>query len=209
MEFRCHRVYSLDVRSAALRTFLGIVPLLALVSVSSPQVQFALRDVNGIEHRQSEWTSKRAIVLFFKTIECPISNSYVPEMNRLQKEYAARGVAFYAIEADTTEADNDVRRHSKEFGFTFPVLIDKRQTLVRLSGATAPPEVAVLSNLGKVLYLGRIDNRVEDFDQRRTVVTEHDLKNALDAVLAGRPVQKPKTRAVGCVINILTETNKP
>jgi thiol-disulfide isomerase/thioredoxin len=199
----------LDVRSAALRTFLWIVPFLALGSTTSGQVQFALRDVNGVEHRQSEWTSKRAIVLFFKTTECPISNSYIPEMNRLQKEYVARGVAFYAIEADTTVTDNDVRRHAKEFGFTFPVLIDRRQTLVRLSGATATPEVAVLSNAGKVLYLGRIDNRVEDFDKRRNVVTEHDLKDALDAVLAGKAAPKTKTRAVGCAINILTETNKP
>jgi len=143
-------------------------------------------------------------VIFFKTIDCPLSNSYVPEMNRLHQEYSGSGVAFYAVEADTTVADDAVRRHAKEFGFTYPVLIDKRQALARHTGATATPEVAVLSNSGKLLYRGRIDNRVEDFDKRRNVTTEHDLRNALVAVLAGRPVPRATTRVVGCAINYVT-----
>jgi hypothetical protein len=121
-------------------------------------------------------------------------------MNRLQKEYAARNVAFYAVEVDTTIADHDVRKHAKDFEIGYPVLIDKQQTLVRRTGATATPEVAVLSNRGSVLYLGRIDNRVEDFDQHRNVVTEHDLRDALDAVLAGRTVSHASTKVVGCAI---------
>ena len=159
-----------------------------------------LHDVDGVEHRQAEWDSKRAVVIFFTTTECPLSNGYIPEMNRLQKEYAARNVAFYAVEVDTSIADRDVRKHAKDFAFSYPVLIDKQQTLVRLTGATATPEVAVLSNKGTVLYLGRIDNRVEDFDQHRNIVTEHDLRNALDAVLASRAVPHVSTKVVGCAI---------
>ena len=123
-------------------------------------------------------------------------------MNRLHKEYAPRNVAFYAVEVDTTIADVDIRKHAKDFGIEYPVLIDKRQTLVRLAGATATPEVAVFSSKGTVLYLGRIDNRVEDFDQRRNVVTEHNLRDALDAVLAGRPVPRAATKVVGCAIQL-------
>jgi thiol-disulfide isomerase/thioredoxin len=166
----------------------------------SGQPKVNLRDVDGVEHRQTEWDSKRAIVIFFTTTECPLSNVYIPEMNRLQKEYAVRNVAFYAVEVDTTIADRDVRNHAKDFGIAYPVLIDKQQTLVRLTGATATPEVAVLSNKGAVLYIGRIDNRVEDFDQHRNVITEHDLRNALDAVLAGRTVPHASTKVVGCAI---------
>ena len=184
-----------------------IVPLILMLALFTPavQFQFALRDVDGVEHRQSEWSNKRAIVIFFKTTECPLSNGYVPEMNRLRQEYSARGVAFYAVEADTTLSLADVRRHAKDFGFTFPVLIDKQQVLVSLSRATTTPEVAVLSSAGKVLYLGRIDNRVEDFDKRRTVVTQHDLRDALDAVLAGRQVPRPTTKAIGCAINYVKQ----
>jgi len=182
-----------------------ILLMLALTTAApAAQFQFALRDVDGVMHRQDEWANKRAIVIFFTTIDCPLSNSYVPEMNRLHQVYARRGIGFYAVEADTTTADDAARRHAKEFGFAYPVLIDKRQALARLSGATATPEVAVLSNAGKVLYLGRIDNRVEDFDKRRNVVTEHDLRDALDALLAGQPVPRATTKAVGCAINYIT-----
>jgi peroxiredoxin len=172
-------------------------------------ISFALRDTAGILHRPDEWTRSRAVVVFFTTTDCPLSNGYVPEMNRTRADYASRGVAFYAVQADTTISDADVRKHAKEFGFTFPLLFDPNQLLVRITGATAIPEVAVLSNDGKVLYLGRIDNRVADFDQRRPAATERDLRDALDAVLAGKPVSRPKTNAVGCAINLVNPERKP
>jgi len=185
------------------RNGLIIVSMIALLGGRSAVSQtINLRDVDGVEHRQTEWGSKRAVVIFFTTTECPLSNGYIPEMNRLQKEYAARNVAFYAVEVDTTIADRDVRNHAKDFAIAYPVLIDKQQTLVRLTGATATPEVAVLSNKGALLYIGRIDNRVEDFDQHRNVITEHDLRNALDAVLAGRTVPPASTKIVGCAIPV-------
>ena len=179
--------------------------LMAISSVAAkePSTPIDLRDVNGVEHRQSEWESKRAVVIFFTTVQCPLSNGYVPEMNRIQKDYASRGVAFYAVEADPTIADNEVRKHAKDFQIAFPMLLDKRQSLVRLSGATATPEVAVLSNKGTLLYLGRIDNRAEDIDKRRTIITEHDLRDALDAVLAGRAAPRAKGNIVGCAINLV------
>lgn len=171
--------------------------------------QFALRDTNGVMHGPDEWAKSKAVVIFFTTTDCPLSNNYVPEMNRIQKEYAVRGAAFYAVQTDTTIPDAEVRRHAKDFGFSFPVVLDPHQALVRMAGATVTPEVAVLSPGGNVLYLGRIDNRIEDFDQRRTVTTEFDLKNALDAILAGKPVERPQTTAIGCGINMVQPEAKP
>jgi thiol-disulfide isomerase/thioredoxin len=183
---------------AAASSLLLAGPLTA--GAAARQLTLNLLDTDGLVHRQSEWASKRAVVVFFTTIECPLSNGYIPEMNRLHTEYAARNVGFYAVEVDPTIADRDVRVHAKDFAIAYPVLLDKHQTLVRRVGATTTPEVAVLSNTGSLLYLGRIDNRVVDFDQRRNVVTEHDLRDALDAVLAGRPVTHPRTTVVGCSI---------
>ena len=170
---------------------------------------FALRDTAGAIHDQTEWTKSRAAVLFFTTTDCPLSNSYVPEMNRIRADYAGRGVAFYAVQTDTTIPDAEVRKHAREFGFTFPVLLDPRQLLVRLAGATATPEAAVLSSDGQILYLGRIDNRVVDFDKRRPAATEPDLRNAIDAVLAGKPVARSRTDVVGCGINLVNPEKKP
>src|SRR5436853_4494671 len=171
--------------------------LIALISA------FALRDTAGAIHDQTEWMKSRAVVIFFTTTDCPLSNSYVPEMNRIRGEYENRGVAFYAVQTDTTVPEAEVRKHATEFGFMFPVLLDPKQMLVRLAGATATPEVALLSNDGAVLYLGRIDDRVVDFDKRRPAATESDLRNALDAVLTARPVPRPKTDVIGCAINLV------
>ena len=180
--------------------------VLAGVWVSVPQ--FALRDTAGIIHHADEWSKSRAVVIFFTTTDCPISNSYVPEMNRIRAEYTNRGVAFYAVQTDTTISEAEVRKHAKEFGFTFPVLFDPKQMLVQLAGATATPEAVLLSNDGSVLYLGRIDNRVVDFDKRRPAATESDLRKALDAVLAGKPVPNPRTDVIGCAINFVKPEKK-
>jgi peroxiredoxin len=184
-----------------------VLTLALSLALAAPQ--FTLRDTAGTVHNQNEWAKASAIVIFFTTTDCPLSNSYVPEMNRIQKAYADRNVAFYAVQTDTTIPDAEVRKHAKEFAFAFPVLFDPRQILVRTAGATVTPEVAVLSPSGNVLYLGRIDNRTEGFDKRRTVTTEFDLKDALDAIVAGKIVARPRTAAVGCGINMVKTEAKP
>jgi hypothetical protein len=72
--------------------------------------------------------------------------------------------------------------------------------LATFTGATTVPEAAVLSPRGDLLYLGRIDNRLEDFGQQRVRITEFDLRDALDAILNGKPVRNPRTHALGCSI---------
>src|SRR5689334_9950901 len=125
-------------------------------------VRFELRDTNGIMHSASEWQGKKAVVLFFTMTDCPLANGYVPEMNRMRATYEPQGVAFYAVQVDNTVAVDAVKKYAQEFGYTFPMLNDPRLTLARLTGAKVTPEVAVLSPKGEVLYLGRIDNKVED-----------------------------------------------
>jgi thiol-disulfide isomerase/thioredoxin len=174
--------------------------VLAMAAWAHPALQFALRDTEGIAHSPNEWAQARAVVLYFVTTDCPLSNGYAPEMNRIEQAYAPRGVFFYAVQGDTTIPDEEVRRHAREFGYRFPALLDPRQVLAGHTGATVTPEAVVLSREGAVLYLGRIDNKVEDFGKTRVEATEFDLRDALDAVLAGRPVAHPRTRALGCSI---------
>jgi peroxiredoxin len=163
--------------------------------------QFALRDTSNVIHSPEEWNGKKAIVVFFTTTDCPLSNNDVPEMNRTRRDYESRGVAFYAVQADTTIADADVVQHAKEYQFSFPVLFDPHQILVKMTGATTIPSAAVLSRDGTLLYLGRIDNRVEDFNVRREVPTKFDLREALDSVLKGEPVAHPRTKTFGCAVS--------
>lgn len=175
--------------------------MVCAVAVAAGRPQFALRDTRNVLHFPEEWNGKRAVVVFFTTTDCPLSNNDVPEMNRTRQDYEARGVAFYAVQADVTIANAEVQQHAKEYQFSFPVLLDPHQILVKMTGAATIPSAAVLSSDGNLLYLGRIDNRVEDFNIRRPEPTKFDLREVLDAVLAGKPVAHPRTKAFGCAIN--------
>ena len=177
----------------------GLIGLAALAwAASGPQL--TLRDSEGLLHSSDEWSHARATVIFFVTTDCPLSNGYAPEMNRLEQAYAPKGVRFLAVQGDATIPDADVRQHAKDYAYRFPVLLDPKESLAHYTGATITPEAAVLSPTGEVVYLGRIDNRVEDFGKVRYEPTEFDLRNALDAILAGRPVAHPRTHAFGCSI---------
>jgi peroxiredoxin len=179
-----------------------LILALSFVALNARPVGFELRDTDGARHTAEEWRARKAVVLFFTMTDCPLANGYVPEMNRMRAAYEARGVAFYAVQADNTASDATVKKYAQEFGYTFPMLNDSQLTLARLTGAKVTPEVAVLSPTGEVLYLGRIDNKVEDLTHPRYAATEPELRNALDEVLAGKAPKESKTRAVGCSINL-------
>jgi peroxiredoxin len=179
----------------------GVLFCAAAFAVQRPQ--FALRDTRAVVHTPEEWNGKKAVVVFFTTTDCPLSNNDVPEMNRTRRDYESRGVAFFAVQADPTIAEAEVLQHTKDYEFSFPVLFDPRQILAKMTGATTIPSAAVLTPDGTLLYLGRIDNRVEDFNIRRQEPTRFDLREALDAVLAGKPVAHARTKAFGCAINLV------
>jgi peroxiredoxin len=183
------------------KLFVTVVLVCGTLFAGGPP-KFELRDTDGARHTAEEWRAKKAIVLFFTMTDCPLANGYVPEMNRMRTAYEPRGVAFFAVQVDNTVTDAAVKKYAQEFGYTFPMLNDPRQMLARLTGAKVTPEVAVLSSNGEVLYLGRIDNKVEDLTRPRYAATEPELRNALDAVLAGKAPKEARTRALGCSINI-------
>jgi peroxiredoxin len=185
-----------------MRTLWAMVVLACGMLSAAGPVRFELRDTNGLMHTATEWKNKRAIVLFFTMTDCPLANGYVPEMNRLRTVYDPQGIAFYAVQVDSTVSDAAASKYAHEFQYSFPMLKDPRLTLARLTGAKVTPEVAVLSSTGEILYLGRIDNKVEDLTRPRYAATEPELRNALDAVLAGKAPKEARTRAVGCSINV-------
>jgi len=179
----------------------AILLLSLAVSAFAGGPPFRLRDTAGAVHTQAEWESQKAILLFFVTTDCPVANSYVPEMNRIRDAYTPRGVAVYAVQAETAVPEAAVAKYAQEYRYGFPLLIDPRQELVKLVNATVTPQAAVLTPDGRVQYLGRIDNRVEDFGKSRPQATRSDVREALDAVLAGKPVAVPRTKSIGCAIN--------
>jgi Redoxin len=157
-----------------------------------------LVDIDGSIHRPFDDPQVRAVVLVFVVPDCPISNAYLPEVNRLHSAYGPRGVRLFLVQVDPQLSPEGAREHAKEYQLRPPVVLDGRHAWVREVGATITPEAAVLSPAGEVLYLGRIDDRYPALGKRRDQVTSHDLRDALDVILAGRPVPRPRTEAVGC-----------
>lgn len=176
-------------------TFLFCWALAAATTLS-----FALKDTSGSSHTEAELQSAKATVFVFVATDCPMSNSYAPELARIYDEYSARGVAFYAVHSDPSVSPAAVKKHAEEYRRPFPTLLDPNRRLARQTGATTTPEVAVVSPAGQVLYRGRVDDRYYDYGKARTNVGRHDLRAALDEILAGKSVSVVVTKTLGCAI---------
>lgn len=160
----------------------------------------SIADIDGVE-RSPLAVQGKASVLFFVTSDCPIANSYAPEIQRICSEYRPKGVACDLIYVDPSLNNAAVRKHVRDFNYTgVPAILDATQRLVKATGATVTPEAAVIGASGQVVYRGRIDNVWAALGKRRSEATEHDLRKALDQVLDGRPVSTPRTQAIGCYI---------
>ena len=160
-----------------------------------------LRDIDGVVHGaierlgQGKWS-----VLFFLMTDCPIANRYAPEIQRVCAEYGPKGARCFLVYVDPSTSADAAKKHAKEFGYTYPAILDKDHQLVRKAGVTVSSEVAVFSGTGELKYRGRIDNFHADFGAPRQRATERDLRNALEALVAGRSVPNPRTPAIGCFI---------
>jgi peroxiredoxin len=159
---------------------------------------FSLADAGGGQHSRAEWKDRKAVVLFFLATECPISNGYAPEYVRLAKAFGERGVAFLGVQSDPDVTAADQVKHAQEYGLTFSILMDSRQVLAKATGARVTPEAVLLAPDGKVLYRGRIDDRITEDGKRRDEPRVRDLQNALEAVLAGKTPPAAETKAFGC-----------
>jgi hypothetical protein len=148
----------------------------------------------------------RAVVLLFLRSDCPVSNRYAPEIQRLHNRFASRKVDFWLVYPDPQASPAQIRRHVEEYAYPGRVARDPDHALVSLAQAEVTPEAAVFLQRGRLVYRGRIDDRYVDFGKMRLAPTERNLEAALEAVLAGRRVAVPVTRAVGCFIGDLRST---
>jgi hypothetical protein len=143
----------------------------------------------------------KAIVFLFTSTDCPISNRYAPEVQRLVSEFSSRGVVFRLVYPNPADHASAIREHMAAFSYegALEALRDPAHTLVKFTKARITPEAVVVAG-GRVVYRGRIDDRYVDLGVERPSPTERDLADALAAVFAGKPVPHATTQAVGCFI---------
>jgi peroxiredoxin len=156
---------------------------------------FKLPDVDGKEHSLNSLKGKNGSVLIFIAVQCPVSNAYNERMEKLAQDYGSRGVTIIGINANNTEPAEAVKAHAAEKHLTFAILKDPGNKIADRLGATRTPEAYFLDANNRLLYHGRIDNNKDE-----SQIESRDLREALDAALSGKPIQKTTATAFGCTI---------
>jgi AhpC/TSA family len=177
-------------------TFLRAVPIFAFAVVVSAQTYNGLQ---GKAQQPFQSASLARVFLFVRT-DCPISNRYAPELQRIAGEFKGRGVEFWLVYSDRSEQTTNITKQISDYSLPGKPLLDPKQELARRAEATVTPQAAVFDQQGRLIYSGRIDDRFVDFGKSRPTAETHDLEAAITATLEGKPVAHARTRAVGCYL---------
>ena len=186
----------------------GVNPAHAILATGSVAPDFSLPGIDGKIHQLSEYKDSRLLMVMFICNHCPTSQLYEGRMKKLVEDYRNQSVAFVAIQpndpkavqlaelgyTDVSDSLDEMKIRAKYRHFNFPYLYDgETQAVTQAYGAQATPHVFLFDAARKLRYEGRIDNA-----QRESLVKIQDARAALDALLAGRPVNAPHTPAFGC-----------
>jgi hypothetical protein len=169
------------------------------ISAALPrQLQSAI-DLDGKAIDPLQAAQGKTTVLIFVRTDCPISNRYAPLLQHLSETYAS-GSKFWLVYPDKKTSAREIRAHLAQYNYKISALRDPERVLVKRASATITPEAAVFDSQGRLLYHGRIDNWYEDASRARPAATTHELQNAVEAAINGKPVPLANASAVGCYI---------
>jgi len=190
---------SLMITMLAVALLVNARPLVADIPappiIGSTIADFTLSDASGAAHTLASLHGKKGTVLIFIATQCPVSNGYNERMEKLAQDFKARGINVVGINSNSTESAADVKDHAAKNSLTFTVLKDNGNKVADQLGATRTPEAYFLDAGNKLLYHGRIDN-----SRDITQVNSSELRDAIEATLAGKPVPKSTANAFGCSI---------
>jgi peroxiredoxin len=188
----------------------GIQPNLEhpILAIGSPAPDFALPGVDGKTHKLADYSSAKILAVVFECNHCPVSQLYESRIEKLYREYKNKGVAFVAINpnnpksirlnelgyTDVTDSLDEMRIRKAFRNIEWPYLYDGETQGVSIKfGVVATPHIYLFDQARKLQYQGRIDD-----NQREELVKTQDARNALEAMLAGKPVPVTDTNAFGC-----------
>lgn len=171
------------------------------MKIGDPAPAFSLPGTDGRIYSLGQFSDKPVLVVVFSCNHCPYVQAYEERLVAIQQDYAARGVQLVAINSndDVNYPEDGFDRmveRARAKGFNFPYLRDASQAVAKAYGATHTPQLFVFDRERKLRYTGKID----DNWQNPRAVTRHYLREALDALLAGRAPTEAQTHAIGCTI---------
>ncbi|MFO0928545.1 MAG: redoxin domain-containing protein [Gemmataceae bacterium] len=177
------------------------------LAIGAAAPDFKLPGVDGRHYSLADFADARVLVIVFTCNHCPTAQAYEERLIKLHRDYVGRGVRVVAINpndpqavrldelgySDLGDSFEDMKIRARDRKFPFPYLDDgATQTTARAYGVLATPHVYLFDRERKLRYTGRID------DSEVKTVKSHDTRNAIEALLAGRPVPVEKTRVFGC-----------
>lgn len=176
--------------------------------IGSPAPNFSLPGIDGKTHTLAEYAGSKILVIVFTCNHCPTAQLYESRIKKLADDYRGRGVQLVAIEpnnarairldelgyTDVSDSLEEMKIRAEYRHFTYPYLYDgDTQSVSRAYGPKATPHVFIFDQDRKLRYEGHVDN-----NQRESLVTSQDARNAIEALLAGKPVPVNHTRVFGC-----------
>jgi peroxiredoxin len=177
------------------------------LNVGDAAPDFDLPGVDGKSYKLADFADAKLLLVIFTCNHCPTAQAYEQRIIQLHKDYKDRGLALVAISpnddqalrldelgyTDLGDSFEDMKLRAEERGFQFPYLYDgDTQHVAAAYGVVATPQVFLFDQERKLRYVGRID------DSEVKTVKSHDARNAIEAVLAGKPVPVESTRTFGC-----------
>jgi len=179
-----------------------------ILKIASAAPDFDLPGVDGKQHRLSDYSSAKVLAIVFTCNHCPVAQMYEKRIKQLATDYRDRGVALVAINPNDPKAIHlsemghtdlgdtlaEMKLRAQYRHFNYPYLSDGATQKVALRyGPTATPHVFIFDEQRRLRYEGRIDN-----NPREELATRHEAREAIEALLAGKPVAVTDTPAVGC-----------
>jgi peroxiredoxin len=173
-------------------------------NIGDAVADFKLKNIDGKMVSLANFSSAKGFIVVFTSNHCPFSKSYEDRVVALNNKFSSQGFPVIAINPNDPEAYEEdsfanMQARAKEKGYTYPYLSDDTQTVSKLFGAMRTPQVYVLKKEnGKMIltYLGAIDDNAQD----PSGVTKRYVEDAVNNLLAGKPVVTTTTKAVGCAI---------
>ncbi len=181
-------------------TVFGVAFILS--SMSNPQglnvgdqaSDFSLTNIDGKKISLDSYSGAKGYIVVFTCNSCPYAKAYQDRIADLHNSFASKGYPVIAI--NTSDSKEDIIARAQEKDYPFPYLYDETQEVSRSYGATKTPHVFVLKEDKTVAYIGAIDNNYKD----ASAADKHYVKDAVNALLADKPVEVTSTKAIGCGI---------
>ena len=175
----------------------------SMVQLGTSAPDFRLSDVvSGKKVSRADVTGPKGMLAMFICRHCPFVKHVQDELAKLGRDYARSGVGIVAISANDEsgfpeDSPDNLAKMSRELGLTFPYLYDETQDVARAYDAQCTPDFFLFDSHEKLVYRGQLD---DSRPGNGVPVTGRDLRAALDALIAGKPIPKDQRPSIGCNI---------